>query len=125
MKILVIEDSPLYQKIHVKLLKKYFPDAEYYTAGNGWEGYQAYEKEKPDYILLDLLMPIMNGIEFLRLFRDKNPDTSTRVIVLSADVQRMVKEEVLELGVLDFVPKPFTDDKAQELAVLIRGEQDA
>ncbi|RQD66741.1 MAG: response regulator [Tindallia sp. MSAO_Bac2] len=125
MKFLVIEDSSLYQKIHVKLLKNHFPEAEFLTAGDGWEGYQVYEKEKPDYILLDLLMPVMNGVEFLKLFRDKNPDTQTEIVVLSADVQRMVKEEVLDLGVLTFIHKPFTEEKAEELAEIIRGCRDA
>ena len=120
MKILVIDDSSLYQKIHVKLLKTHLKEAEYLTASNGWEGYQIFEKEEPDFIILDLLMPVMNGIEFLKLFRDKHPNSTTRIIVLSADVQRMVKEEVMEMGAVGFVHKPLTEERAREIADDIR-----
>ncbi|SFH48011.1 Response regulator receiver domain-containing protein [Tindallia magadiensis] len=124
MKILIIEDSALYRKIHAKLLNKVLPDAELITAGDGWEGYQLFEKEKPDYILLDLLMPVMSGVDFLRLLRDKHPATKSRVIVLSADVQRVVKEEVMELGVQEFIHKPFTEEKALYLSEVIRRSRD-
>ncbi len=122
MKILIIEDSPLYQKIHVKHLKKHLPEAEFMIAGNGWEGYELYLKEKADFIVLDLLMPVMNGLEFLKLFKEKQQGSTTKIVVLSADVQRLVQEEVLTLGAAAFFQKPLTEDKAGDIAGMIRGE---
>lgn len=125
MKILVIEDSSLYQKIHVKYMKQHLPEADFLTAGNGWEGYEKAVEEQPDVILLDLLMPVMDGMEFLKLFREKQGNAFTRIFVLSADVQHMVQEEALRLGAWRFIQKPLTEEKAGLIAAEIRGENHA
>ncbi|WP_027398760.1 response regulator [Anaerovorax odorimutans] len=122
MKILVIDDSMLYQRLNVTYLKEYFPDAEYCVSANGLEGYETYLKENPDYIILDLLMPVMNGVEFLHKLKENHPDTKTKIFVISADVQKIVKDEILSLGVLKFINKPFSVEKAEEIATIIRGE---
>lgn len=121
MKILVIDDSMLYQKLNVNYLKEQLPDADFYVGSNGLEGYDLYLKEAPDYILLDLLMPIMDGMEFLQLLKEKHPDTKTKVFVVSADVQKIVRDEVSSLGAIKFINKPFSPEKAMELAEIIRG----
>lgn len=119
MKILVVEDSILYQKTIVKYLKELLPGAEFVVAGNGKEGYSAYRAEKPDFILLDLLMPEITGQELLKMIREEDRDT--RVVVISADVQKIVKDEIYGMGILDFINKPFTREKALGLADLIKG----
>ncbi|MBC3888846.1 response regulator [Acetobacterium paludosum] len=119
MKILVIEDSMLYKKIIVKYLKEYLPEADYYVCSDGLEGYEACLKEQPDFITLDLLMPKMDGIEFLKLL--KKEGIQTKVFVVSADVQQKMKDEVFELGALQFINKPFSSEKAKELAEIITG----
>lgn len=121
MKILIIDDSMLYQKLNLNYLKAQLPEAEFFVSGNGLEGYEIYLKEEPDFILLDLLMPVMDGVEFLNLLKEKHPDSKTKVFVVSADVQQIVREEVLSLGVTKFISKPFSPSKAEEIATLIRG----
>ncbi len=117
MKILVVEDSMLYRKVIVKYMKELLPHAQFITAVNGREGYELFQKEKPDTILLDLLMPDMNGIQLLELVKQENP--ATKVVVISSDVQKATREEVKKLGALKFFPKPFSREQAAEIAALL------
>lgn len=120
MKILVIEDSILYKKIIVKHLKELLPEAEFFVSSNGLEGYKIFLQEKPDFITLDLLMPEMDGVGFLKLL--KKEQLKAKVFVISADVQQKVQDEVFELGVLHFINKPFSPEKAEELVKIMKGE---
>lgn len=120
MKILVIEDSMLYKKVIVKHLKEYFPEADYFICSNGLEGFDVCLREKPDFITLDLLMPEMDGIEFMQLLNKEN--IKTPVFIISADVQQKVQDEVFALGVLRFINKPFSSEKAKAIAEIVKGE---
>lgn len=117
MKILVIDDSVVYRTQIIKHLKEFLPSVEYITARDGKEGWSLYQKEKPDFTLTDLLMPGISGQELLKLIKGIEP--KARLIVLSADIQKFTKEEVEKLGVLRFINKPITKEKAAELARII------
>ncbi len=111
-KILVVDD-----KLEIrKLLKSYFAQEgfEVVTAANGQEALHVARHEKPDVVLLDLMMPEMNGYEFLRAF---SRESSTPVIVLTAKVEESDKVLCLELGADDYVVKPFSP---RELAARVR-----
>ena len=113
MKILVVDDSMVYRKTIVNYLEAEMPDVEYITAQDGQEGFELYQEEDPDYIFLDLLMPELNGEEVLAKIREE--DQETGVIILTADVQKMVKEDVEKLSILEFINKPFSPEKAEEI----------
>ncbi|QGG47807.1 response regulator [Heliorestis convoluta] len=119
MKILVIDDSQVYRSQMIRLLRELLPDAEFITAGDGIEGYYSYLREKPDYILLDLLMPGMTGQEVLQKIREEDPYQP--VIILTADVQRFVREEVLALGALAVLQKPINREKIAEVVQIMKG----
>jgi DNA-binding response OmpR family regulator len=84
------------------------------TAANGQEALYVARHEKPDLILLDLMMPEMGGYEFLRAHRRER---STPVIVLTAKLEENDKVLGLELGADDYVTKPFS---MRELAARVR-----
>ena len=66
MKAVVIEDEILIREGLCKLLKKMFPEIEVTgTAGNGQEGLLCIERDKPDMIITDIRMPIMDGLEMI------------------------------------------------------------
>ncbi len=100
--ILIIDDSPSTRKAIRKVVK----DAGYDSieAADGKEGLIA-TAQKPDCILLDLIMPEVDGIEVLKALRNQNSEIP--VIVLSADIQEIVREECLELGAKAFINKPM------------------
>jgi len=118
MKILVVEDSMLCRKLVAKYLGEQLPEAHIITATNGAEGYRFFQKCTPDLMVIDLLMPQMDGIQLLKTVKQEKPDT--KVVVLSADVQKITQEEVLQLGANIFLPKPFTQNQAKEIADLFQ-----
>jgi len=70
-------------------------------------------------VITDLLMAGMGGVELIRLI--KKHDKNSKIIVLSSDIQKAVKEEVGQLGVLLFINKPLNDDKVTALVNLLKG----
>ncbi|MBI9045900.1 MAG: response regulator transcription factor [Anaerolineaceae bacterium] len=100
--ILVVDD-----KANVRKLVKEYLTAEGYrivTAENGQNALYVARYEKPDLILLDIMMPEMDGYEFIRNFR-KEKDTP--IILLTAKQEETDKVLGLELGADDYVTKPF------------------
>ncbi|WP_313893969.1 response regulator [Psychrobacillus sp.] len=117
MKILVVDDSVFSQKTTIKILKTIYPDAEYVTANDGIEGIKAFEAIQPNLVFMDLLMPNMNGQDTIVHIISNYPDA--KIIVLSADVQSTVREEVLSAGALQFINKPINSDKLKEIELLM------
>lgn len=77
----------------------------FYTAYNGQEGYECYLRERPDLIISDIDMPVMNGIEFLKLVR---ADNRTIPFILSTGLKSLeILIEAIEQGITAFLPKPL------------------
>jgi DNA-binding response OmpR family regulator len=111
-KILVVDDKAELRK----LLKSYLTEEGYeiVTAGDGQEALFVARHEKPDLILLDLMMPEMGGFDFMRSYRRTS---ETPIIVLTARLDENDKVLGLELGADDYVTKPFS---MRELAARVR-----
>lgn len=77
------------------------------TAGNGKEALEKAAKEKPDLILLDINMPVMDGHEMLQRLRSRPDLKDTPVIMLTAYSDRRDVSKAAELGISDYVTKPF------------------
>jgi DNA-binding response OmpR family regulator len=84
------------------------------TAPNGQEALFVARHEKPDLIVLDLMMPGMDGYEFMRVF---NKESDTPIIILTARLEENDKVLGLELGADDYVTKPFS---MRELTARVR-----
>lgn len=119
--ILVIDDKASV----VRLLREYLTEHGYriVSASNGREALYVARHEKPDLILLDIMMPEMDGFEFMRTFRKER---DTPVIMLTARLEETDKVIGLELGADDYVTKPFgmAELVARIRAVLRRYAQD-
>ena len=102
MKILIVDNSSFMRQILKKILLKEFPTAEIFEAEDGGQGIERYTAEKPDVMLLDLIMPIKDGIGVL-----KEIGKSANVIVVSAVGQEKMIEEAKNLGAKNFIIKPF------------------
>lgn len=100
-KVLVIEDEANIRTLTELLLKRL--GHEVLLADNGWKGLDLYRREHPDVIVLDLIMPGMDGIEVLRQIR--SVDLHQRVIVVTADSRPKTEWEVRALGVSEFLVK--------------------
>jgi len=104
------------EKRLVSLVESYLKQEGYrvVTAYNGKDALPIAQKEKPDLIILDIMMPEMNGYDFMRAHRAEH---DTPIIMLTAKVEDDDKVIGLELGVDDYVTKPF---KPRELMARIR-----
>jgi len=110
--ILVVDD----EKRLVSLVAEYLQQSGYrvVSAYNGKEALRVARQEKPDLIILDLMMPEMNGYEFMQAHRK---EMDTPIILLTARVEDEEKVIGLELGADDYVTKPF---RPRELVARVR-----
>ena len=110
--ILVVDDEP---KI-ANLVRGYLEQEGYQvvSASNGREALFAARDSKPDLIVLDLMMPEMDGWEFMRLHRQER---STPIIMLTARIDDIDKIAALETGADDYLTKPFSP---RELVARVR-----
>ena len=109
LKVLVVDDDMINRMLLKTLLKKNGKVTDIVEAENGSD---ALEKMKKDpginLILLDIMMPIVDGIEFLKIFRADMSNSHVPVIVLSTDDTK--KNEVFDNGANDFIRKPVKED---------------
>lgn len=113
-KILVTDDSVFQRNIITEILSE--SGYEYSEAENGLAALDILKSEKPDLILLDLLMPEMDGFHFLEEFNKSG--YKIPVIVLTSDIQNTTKKRCMELGAAGFLNKPV---EKEELLLLIKG----
>ncbi|MEM9186651.1 MAG: response regulator [Planctomycetota bacterium] len=107
-KILIVDDSRLTRR----LLAKALDDAGHETVQvkNGEEGLRAFEAFRPDCVISDLLMPVMDGFAFAAAIREI--DGNVPVLISTADIQERTRERCEEIGVTRLLNKPV---KAVEL----------
>jgi len=105
-KILVIDDSPFFRgQLKLSLSKEY----EVVEAGTGAEGLDMVKREKPDLVLLDVVMPDYSGFEICRILRESESNNLMPIIMItSQDAQEDILVG-LELGADDYVKKPFNE----------------
>ncbi|MCS6859120.1 MAG: response regulator [Abditibacteriales bacterium] len=107
-KILVVEDEPENQlAIRVILTVEGF---EVVSVEDGRLALQAAQEQQPDLILLDVMMPEINGFEVLAQLRQHETTRGIPVIMLTALAQRADVAKAVEAGVDDYVAKPFEPD---------------
>ncbi len=89
---------------------------------NGLEAVQLYKKFRPDYVLLDMLMPIYDGFYGLRKIQEF--DSKSKVIILSASVNQDEMEKLKELGVTAIFQKPYEIDELVARLETINNEKE-
>ena len=107
--VMVIDDSIVIRKMIEIALEE--EDFNIVTAISGKEGLEAIEKENPHIVILDMMLPDMNGIEVLKTIK---AERKLPVIMLSGKDSPQLIETAKEVGVDDFLPKPFRDEELVE-----------
>ena len=106
-KILSVDDSRM---IHTLINKGFNPyDVQMVFASNGAEGLEAADREMPDVILLDVTMPVMDGIECLSKLKATPKLKDIPVIMLTAEAGKENVLKIAKMGVRDYIVKPFTE----------------
>ena len=120
-KILLVDDSGLARRNGRQILESAGYDVV--EAEDGLSGLERYFLEKPDVVLLDLVMKGMYGLEVLTRLREMDPDA--RIIVVSADVQTSSHELVAQGGAAGFLVKPVDANEVLTLVRSMLGEESA
>lgn len=107
-KILTVDDSKTVRIIVKKAFKPY--DCEILEAANGVEGLAVAAKEMPDLILLDITMPVMDGVEMLTKLKADPQLKGIPVIMLTAEGGRDHVLKIAKIGVRDYLVKPFKEE---------------
>jgi chemotaxis protein CheY-P-specific phosphatase CheC len=110
--VLICDDSSFAQKQMARALPRDW-DVSLSFAADGAEGLAAIRAGKADILFLDLNMPVLDGYQVLEAIRRE--DLNTMVIVVSGDVQPEARSRVLDLGALDFIKKPITEESVGEI----------
>lgn len=109
LRVLIVDDDFINRKLLCAMLKKNPTVAELAEAENGSDALEKLKKDTGiDLILLDIMMPVVDGIEFLKIFRSDMANSHIPVIVLSTDDTK--KTEVFDNGANDFLRKPVKED---------------
>lgn len=115
---LIVDDSSVVRKISSSILKNM--GIEVLEAINGKEALERCEENKPDVILLDWNMPIMDGIAFLKEFRTKEKETIVIFCTTENDLEKIT--EAMTLGANEYIMKPFDaeviQNKFEQLGIL-------
>lgn len=104
-KILVIEDYGENLKLFSEILKR--NGYETLKAKNVIEGIKLARSEKPHLILMDIEMPLLNGLEIFKIIKSEPSIKDVPIIALASHITRGTKKRFLELGFADCISKPF------------------
>src|SRR4051794_7968977 len=107
-RILTVDDSKTIRLIVAKAFKSY--ECDVFEAANGLEGIVVATREKPDVIILDLTMPVMDGSEMLAKLKGNAELKTIPVIMLTAEAGRENVVRIAKLGVRDYLIKPFKEE---------------
>jgi len=104
-RILVVDDSPTIRKVVTSILRTGSYEAQ--SAEDGLAALQLLERDKVDLILVDFVMPRMNGYQFCRELRKREHLAQTPVVLMSAKSDRIREQFVQQTGAVDAITKPF------------------
>ena len=113
--VLLVEDHVVNQKLVVTLLTRWGHHVE--VAGNGQIALDMFSEQKFDVILMDMMMPVMDGLEATRRIRAMETDRHTPIIAMTANAMQSDRERCLSAGMDEYLSKPI---KAQELQQMLQ-----
>lgn len=114
--ILIVEDDQMIITAYKMILEH--DGFRVLTAGDGQQGLQIAAKENPDLIILDILMPVMGGVEFLQQYKPKE-HPKTKVLVLSNSSSPEKLKACQDLGASEYLIK--TEVKPEQVKIVVKG----
>lgn len=121
--VLIVDDLAFARKVIKEILSaaKYSVVAE---ASDGNEAVAQYNKHKPDFVTMDVVMPVKGGIEATRQILDSHKDA--RIIMVSAMGHEQLLMEAINAGARDYILKPFApEDLLKAVEKVLHAEEDA
>jgi two-component system, chemotaxis family, chemotaxis protein CheY len=118
-RILVVDDSNLARRSLRQILESWGHQVE--DAANGAQAIERYFIQRPDVVLLDMVMEGMYGLDVLAKFKELDP--SARVIVATADIQTSTKDDARKAGAMGLINKPVDrEELSKVLGAVLEGK---
>ena len=118
--VLIVDDVPYVRKTMKQILVshgyKIVGEAE-----SGRDAVRLYEEVRPDVVTMDLVMPVMNGVEATRAILQIDPEA--KIIILSAMLQENLVTEAIHAGAKDYIVKPFHTEEVLRVLSAVAGER--
>ena len=111
--ILLIDDEKAYAKVIKEALEKI--GVRVYLAHDAMEALNQYSEINPDLILLDVMMPGVDGLSLLRWLREHSEQDSVPIHIVSAKAQQTDRDAAMKAGANGFLSKPFTVDELRDV----------
>lgn len=108
--LLIADDNPVNMALNIRILQNILPNAQLITANNGQEALAVCQTQDIDLILMDIQMPVLNGIDSTRLIRLLESHQNTPIIAVTAANVKGEKEKCIEAGMNDFISKPIREN---------------
>lgn len=110
MNILIVEDCQVMQIMIKRAMEISDLKLEHiFTAGNGWEGIEILKQEEIDLVILDMNMPVMDGMEMLEILRSNFETKNVPVLVVSTESNVQRVEEMMKFDI-EYIHKPFAPE---------------
>lgn len=109
-KVLIAEDSSVIQNLAKKILQ--FQNYDITSVKNGQQVIDKLEKEKYDVIVMDINMPVMDGMQCAEQIRKRTDDKAqTPIIAISGNAKNYTREDFERVGINEYLPKPLNFDE--------------
>jgi two-component system alkaline phosphatase synthesis response regulator PhoP len=117
-KIVIVDDEVHIRALLEQSLEELEEDhgVEILSAENGQEGLEVIKEVRPGLVLLDIMMPMMNGYDVCKSIREDPNLSDVKVILLTAKGQEADRERGVEVGATRYMTKPFDPDELLEIA---------
>lgn len=121
--ILIVDDSEIMRAMLKKVIAmSEAPVKEIFEANNGLEGLEKLENELVDVVLSDINMPQMNGIQMIEKIKETDETKHLPVIVVSTEGSAQVIDHLMDLGIKEYLRKPFTPESVRDALKKVLGD---
>ncbi len=114
-RILIVEDSPTMRQLLSFALQR-LKDAEIVEAQDGMDGLRKITAEKFDLVLVDINMPVMDGLKLIRLIRGENNLKEIPIVVITTEGGKEDRERAIALGANEYLTKPIQANRVLSVA---------
>lgn len=111
-RVVVIEDDPMVQEVNRQFIERVPSFQVVGIAGNGSEGVELVNQLQPDLVVMDIFMPVMDGVKTIQRLRSANKPVD--VIVITAAKDKPTIQAMLRNGAMDYIIKPFKFERIQQ-----------
>ncbi|MDI7740826.1 response regulator [Lysinibacillus fusiformis] len=114
-KVLLVEDDPMVREVNRQFIERVEGFQVVGMCSNGVEGYSQVVEMRPDLVIMDIFMPEQDGLITLRKMRNANLPVDVITVTAANDMQTI--QQILHLGVYDYIMKPFTFERIQQTLI--------